>query len=112
MAEKNERRVELLLGRKVHELDGRVVGRIEEIRAERENNYWVVAEFHVGPTAVIERLAVRHLGFTLAGRIHGYRVRWDQIDLADADRPRLTCDVSQLERLDAPRKPRRRRAAA
>ena len=47
MAEKSERRVELLLGKKVHAADGRVVGRIEELRAERENNYWVVTEFHL-----------------------------------------------------------------
>ena len=106
MAEKNERRVELLLGKKVHALDGGVVGRIEEIRAQRESNYWVVMEFHLGPTAVFERLAVRYLGFTLPGRAHGYRVRWDQIDMEDADRPRLTCDVSQIERLGGPRKPR------
>jgi len=112
VAEKSERRVELLLGKKVHAPDGRVVGRIEELRAERENNYWVVTEFHLGPTAVIERLAVRHFGFTLPGRVHGYRVRWDQIDLQDPDHLRLTCPLEQLERFGAPRKSRRHRSAA
>lgn len=112
MAERSERRVELLLGRKVYAPDGRAAGRIEELRAERENSYWVVTEFHLGPIAVIERLAVRHFGFTLPGRVHGYRVRWDQIDLTDPDRPRLTCSVDELERLGAPRKPRRQRSAA
>ena len=112
MAERNERRVELLLGKKVHAPDGTLVGRIEEFRAERENNYWVVTEFHLGPTAVIERLAVRHFGFTLPGRVHGYRVRWDQIDLEDADHPRLTCDVRQLARIGAPRTQRRHRRNA
>jgi hypothetical protein len=29
----------------------------------------------------------------------GYRVPWDQLDLADPDRPRLLCDVAELERL-------------
>src|SRR5205814_3306502 len=62
VAEKNELRAELLLGRKVRSLDGTVLGRIEQLRAEREHDYWVVSEFHVGPTALIERLAVRHLG--------------------------------------------------
>ena len=112
MAEKNERRVELLLGQKVHAPDGRVVGRIEEMRAERENDYWVVTEFHLGPTAVIERLAVRHFGLTLPGRAHGYRVRWDQIDFTDARHARLTCAIEELERIGAPRKPRRHRPAA
>lgn len=112
MAEKNERRVELLLGRKVRAMDGAVVGRIEEMRAEREDDHYVVTEFHLGPTALIERLAVRHFGFTLPGRVHGYRVRWDQLDLEDEDRPRLTCPVEDLERLGAPRRHRPRKHAA
>ena len=112
MAEKNERRVELLLGRRVRALDGRVIGRIEEMHAEREHDYYVVTEFHVGPTALVERLAVRHFGFTLAGRVHGYRVRWNQLDLEDADTPRLTCPVEELEHLGGRRRHRSQKHAA
>jgi hypothetical protein len=111
VAEKNEIRAELLLGRRVRSLEGRVVGRIEEMRAQREHDYWVVTEFHIGPDALVERLAVRHLGLALPGKAHGYRVRWDQIDLDDPDRPRITCPVEELERLAAPRRHRSRRAA-
>lgn len=106
MTEKNERRVERLLGRKVCALDGSMIGRIEEMRAEREHDYYVVTEFHVGPTALVERLAVRHFGFALPGRVHGYRVRWDQLDLNDADNPRLTCAIEDLARLGSPRRHR------
>jgi hypothetical protein len=109
--EKTECRVELLLGRRVRAQDGRVIGRIEELRAERENSYYVVTEFHLGPSALIEALAVRHLGLTLPGRVHGYRVRWDQLDLNDLLHPRLTCPVEQLERFAAPRRTRRSTAA-
>jgi hypothetical protein len=112
VAERNEARVELLLGRKVHAPDGRAVGRIEEMRAERENDYYVITEFHVGPIALIERLAVRHFGLTLPGRVRGYRVRWDQLDLSDADHPRLTCAVEELVRLGGPRRVRRHGHAA
>jgi len=111
VTEKSERRVELLLGRKVRALDGAVIGRIEEMRAEREHDYYVVTEFLVGPIALIERLAVRHFGFTLAGRVHGYRVRWDQLDLDDADNPRLTCTVEDLEHIGARRRRTKRHAA-
>jgi hypothetical protein len=104
VAERNELRADLLLGTKVRSLDGATVGRIEELRAEREHSYWVVTEFHLGPTALIERLAVRHLGWTLPGRVHGYRVRWDQIDLTDPDHPRLTCATDDLEHIGAPRR--------
>ena len=107
MAENNERCVERLLGSRVRAEDGHVIGRIEEMRAEREHDYWVVTEFHIGPTAMIERLAVRHFGYTLPGRVHGYRVRWDQLDLSDAAAPRLTCPVAALERIDARRSGRR-----
>ena len=113
MAEKKtECRVELLLGRRVRGQDGRAVGRIEELRAERENSYYVVTEFHLGPSALIEALAVRHLSLTLPGRVYGYRVRWDQLDLSDQHHPRLTCPVADLERLGAHRKARRRSNAA
>ena len=106
MAERNEIRAELLLGRKVHSQEGAAIGRIEELRAEREHGYWVVTEFHIGPNALIERLAVRHLGWTLPGRVHGYRVRWDQIDLTDPDHPRLSCAREDLEHIGAPRRSR------
>ena len=113
MAErKSECHVELLLGRQVRARDGRAVGRIEELRAERENSYYVVTEFHLGPSALIESLAVRHLGFTLPGRVHGYRVRWDQLDLSDQEHPRLTCPVEELERTGAPRRRHRKKHAA
>jgi hypothetical protein len=109
---KAECRVELLLGRKVRGEDGGVIGRIEELRAEREGDYYVVTEFHLGPTALIEALAVRHLGFTFPGRVHGYRVRWDQLDLSDQDHPHLTCPVEELERIGAPRRRHRKTHAA
>jgi sporulation protein YlmC with PRC-barrel domain len=102
-----ERRIERLLGRRVFDGDGRAVGRIEEMRAEKEHDYFVVTEIDVGPVALLERLSVRHLGITWPGRSHGYRVRWDQIDLEDEQRPRLLCDRSEL-RLITPARTRRR----
>ena len=113
MAErKTECRVELLLGRQVRADDGSIVGRIEELRAEREHDYYVVTEFHLGPSALIEALAVRHLGLTWPGRVHGYRVRWDQLDLSDQEHPRLTCPIEELERMAAPRRRDRKKHAA
>jgi hypothetical protein len=110
VAEKNEVRAELLLGRKVRSIHGHAVGRIEEMRAEREHDYWVVTEFHVGPIALVERLAVRHFGITLPGRVHGYRVRWDQLDLSNPHHPRLTCHLDELEPIGAPGRKHRRAA--
>jgi hypothetical protein len=98
---KKERELHLedLLGRRVRDQNGRVVGRLEEFRARREGDYWVVAEYDIGPTALLERLAVRHLGVTWPGRVHGYRAIWDQLDVGDPDRPTLTCEVDELKKL-------------
>ncbi len=74
--------------------------------AEPEGDHYVATGFHIGPAALLERLAVRYLGVTFGGRWHGYRVRWDQIDLEDPRRLRLTCGVEDLGRLPAPQKRR------
>jgi hypothetical protein len=94
-----ERHIELLVGTRVRARDGTVVGRIEEARAREEGEHYVVVEFDIGPAALLERLSVRHLGIAWPGHAHGYRVRWDQIDLEDGARPRLLCEIADLERL-------------
>lgn len=97
MAQRTELRLERLLGRRVYDADGRVIGRLEECRAEREGGYWVATRYHVGPSALLERLAVRHFGVTWRGRPKGYEARWDQLDFEDADRPRLTVPLDELK---------------
>lgn len=99
MAKKGEVSLELLLGRRVRDAGGRVVGRLEEFRATREGDAWVVTEFDIGPSALLERLAVRHVGWFPRARGAGYRARWDQIDFSDPDRPTLTCPVDHLQTL-------------
>src|SRR4051794_11327145 len=76
-----ERHIELLLGCRVFDDGGRAIGRIQEFHAEKEGDYYAVVAIDLGPVALLERLAVRHLGITWGGRVHGYRARWDQIDL-------------------------------
>jgi hypothetical protein len=98
VGQNDERRVEELLGRRVLASDGRVVGRIEEMRAVREGGAYVVTEFHIGPRALLERVAVRHFGRFVPRRVHGYRVAWDQLDLSDPVRPRLLCEVGELKK--------------
>jgi hypothetical protein len=95
-------RVEQLIGRPVRDTDGRVVGRLEEFRAEREGEHWVVTEFDIGPAALLERLAVRHFGVSWPGRPPGYRVRWDQLNLDDPESPALTCSAAELKALRRP----------
>jgi hypothetical protein len=91
-------RLDRLLGRRVFAANNRPLGRLEEFRAERQGNRWVVIEYVIGTAGLLERLglAVRLiLGVRRAG---GYVARWDQLDLGNPARPRLTCDVQDLRR--------------
>jgi hypothetical protein len=97
-----------LVGRRVEDPAGRPVGRIEELRADIElhdgGNDYVVVEFHVGAYGALEALAggafARHL-LRRAGGVVGYThhcIPWDRMDLRDPKRPRLTCQVEELDR--------------
>jgi sporulation protein YlmC with PRC-barrel domain len=102
---KQEIRVELLLGKKVYAINGKRVGRVEEVRAELRRGECFVEEYLVGSYAVFERLAALSIGRALLGKFSaykehgGYRVPWDKLDLSDPARPRLRCHVDELEKL-------------
>ena len=95
-----------LVGRKVCDVDGRSIGRIEEMRAEIElhehGNDYVVVEFHVGAYGALEALAggrfarqcLRRMGRLVHYQRH--RVPWKVMDLADPSNPRILCRASEL----------------
>jgi sporulation protein YlmC with PRC-barrel domain len=95
-----EIRLEHLLGRRVVDGRGRVVGRLEEVHAEREEGEWIVREYVLGLGGLVERLAAGALVASLLGRLAPEPERrvvpWDALDLSDAERPRLTRPLSEL----------------
>ena len=102
---RQEIKLELLIGKRVYSLNGRAIGRIEEARAEVQNENAWVTEFLIGAYALFERLSAWEIGRTILGlfgsRIKsGYQVRWDQIDLSNPERPQLTCKMSQLSSIE------------
>jgi sporulation protein YlmC with PRC-barrel domain len=90
-------RLELLVGRRVVGTNGRIVGRVEELRFEERERSAVVTGVCVGPQALLERLSAPVM--ELWGRKRGYLSRLDQIDLTDPQKPRLRVPVSELEPL-------------
>jgi len=97
-----ELHLELLLGRRVHDAESRVAGRIEEFKAEQQDGEWVVTEFHLGAAAWFERLSVaaRRLPIVsmLPAASHPVRcARWDQMDLDDPLHPRLRVSRDALD---------------
>ena len=89
-------RLESLIGREVLSPDGRPVGRLGECRARHDGESWVIEEWVIGPAGLLERLGVYTRRVAGMGPGSGYVVRWDQLDLRDTARPRLTCPVSEL----------------
>ena len=101
-------RLDELLGRKVRDVDGRVVGRIEELRAEIELHPrtadYVVVEVYVGAYRLLEPLASSHFGrhmlrlLSPPGWYVRYHVPWEVIDFSDPVRPRVSKATRELRR--------------
>ena len=101
---RQEVHLELLIGRRVFALNGQPVGRLEEVRAQlNERGYCFVTEFLIGSYGILERLSVWRIGRAILRTLHvrrnGYRIRWEQLDLADPTRPQLKCEVDELATL-------------
>lgn len=97
--QRHELRIDRLLGRQVLAANGRPAGRLEEFRAEMRDGRCVITGYVIGAAGLLERLGVgaRSL-FGLPSR--GHVARWDQIDFTNIDRPRLTCPLGELEKLE------------
>ena len=103
-----ELRIESLLGHRLRGADGKSLGRIEEVVAEIRGTDWIVVEVHVGPGALLERLAELTSLVPLFGALQRrlgarHRVPWDQLDFTDPSRPRAMMRQEDLE--GVPRNP-------
>ncbi len=76
--------------------NNRPIGLLEEFRADVRDGECVVTEYVIGPAGLLERLDLNEL---VISQQRGYVARWDQLDISDERRPRLTCPVSELEKL-------------
>jgi sporulation protein YlmC with PRC-barrel domain len=95
-------KVHLLVGTKVHDVDGRKVGRIEEIRVEWQGNALLVESYLIGVSALVDRLSARTLvrpirRFLRARHVYSvYEVPWQDMDLTDPKRPVLRIATRDL----------------
>ena len=89
--------VELLLGKRVRDSNGRIAGRILAVRAVKEGAHCFVTGYQLGAAALLTRLGIS------SGRLIGMRlgsskvVPWQQMVLSDPDRPRLKVPLEQLK---------------
>lgn len=98
MTAQREVRLDRLLGREVVAGDNRPIGRLEEFRAEVRSGECVITEYVIGPAGLAERLDL-NARLLLTPQQRGYVARWDQLDISDERRPRLTCPVAELTKL-------------
>jgi sporulation protein YlmC with PRC-barrel domain len=83
-------RVQDLMGRRVRDADGKVIGRIMEISATVRGKECTIDSYHLGATAFLQRLGIG------AGRLIGLsrsrepqKIPWQELDLSDPERPVL-----------------------
>jgi hypothetical protein len=94
--------VELLLGTKVRDVDGKEVGRIEELRGSHDDRSCLVESYLIGASALIERLSAWTLVRPVARALHArklyylYDVPWQDMDLSDPRRPKLRVAKGEL----------------
>lgn len=95
-----EAHVERLLSQRVRDVEGHVIGRLEEMRVEVVDGEHVVVEYHLGSGALIERIAgfVRLLPFFGAVPRIGteYRIPWQLFDLCNPNDLRVRVPRREL----------------
>jgi hypothetical protein len=90
--------VDRLIGRQVISVNNRRIGRLEEVRVEKQGADFVVTDYVIGRAGLLERLGVAFKLLFGASR-GGYLARWDQVDVSDPRRPRLRCTLEELRRM-------------
>lgn len=93
-----ELRLDRLLGRQVHARTAQRIGRLEEVRAEKHGQTLVITDFVIGASGLLERLGVG-VRLLLGHKTSGSLARWDQLDIREPERPRLTCSQEELRSL-------------
>jgi len=90
-----------LIGSQVFAPDGKTIGRIEEVVADKVGDDLLVREYHIGAFALLERFSAGEIGRSLlrfvgARRGEGLAVPWDNLDLTSPEKPKLLCSVDAL----------------
>lgn len=95
--------VQLLLGRRVYDTNGKVAGRIFEILAERRGAFCFVEGYVLGTAGLLSRLGISSLRlFGLRSRREPVIVPWRLMDLSDPGRPLLRGPIEEISQRRVP----------
>jgi sporulation protein YlmC with PRC-barrel domain len=98
----HEIHLESLLSKRVLDINGQSIGRIEEVHAVQHGEDYYVHEYLLGPYALLERLSLWVMTLPLLRLFRArncgaeYRLPWDRLDLTDPERPQLRCTREEL----------------
>ena len=95
---------ELCMGRRVRDQRGRNVGRLNDARAERDGDRFVIVGYRIGAAAFFQRLAASIFGIL---PLRGYEASPGQLDVSNPERPVLTCPVELLRKFSQRRPPKK-----
>lgn len=89
----------------MRDANGEYAGRLEEIEAERGDDVCLIKSYLVQHRGIVDRLQTWALSAPMQKSIpvreksKPYRVPWQQMDLTDPERPRITVPQSELTRV-------------
>lgn len=83
--------LEEIVGTRVRDVDGKVVGRLEEVHADWHGPQCVVTFYVI---AARGRYVLRQLG--ILKRTRSFVVPWNRMNWSDPMRPRLDCRTADL----------------
>lgn len=82
--------LEKVSARKIHDLDGKLAGRLEEVHADWRGGECIVTHYTIAPRGTF---LLRQIGFM---QMAAWVVPWDRMDFSDPDKPKLKCRIGEL----------------
>jgi sporulation protein YlmC with PRC-barrel domain len=89
--------LERIIGRIVRDVDGKRVGRLQDVRGELRGEELELVEFHLGGAAILHRIGVPALKLLgIRPLPEPIRIPWDRMDLSDPEHPRFDGSRDEL----------------
>jgi len=76
---------------KVHDIDGKIAGRLEAVHADWRGGECIVTHYVIAGKGMY---FLRRIG--LKNKTRSYVVPWDRLDFSDPQKPRLKCRIDDL----------------
>jgi len=91
--------LERLIGRIVRDVDGKSVGRLQDVRGELRGEELELVEFHIGHAAILHRIGITALKLVGIPMLpEPTRIPWERMDLSDPDNPRFDGSRDELKK--------------